>query len=173
MMLLQDSVTKLQPQTLCVVCPRVIINAVCQVWNNIQWTQSHLVRCCKLKYSLINTSIVKSKCFILNVLLLRCFYSHRNILGTNYLFWPFIKPSSEWSPIPYEATIQYVMDKSRKFKKIIRTTHDQLPLPVIPITNCYNALYNLQNGLEFPRNMQNHHINIISRRIYSQNKINP
>jgi len=171
-MMLQDSATKLQPQTLCVGCSCVIIYAVCQVWNNIQWTQSHLVRCCKLKYSLINTSREKSDT-TLNVFLLSCFYLHRNILGTIYLFWPFIKPLSDWSPIHYEATIQYVTDKSRKSKKFIRTTYDQLPLPVTPITKRYNALHNLQNGLEFPRNTQNHHITITSRRIYSRNKINP
>jgi hypothetical protein len=46
-----------------------------------------------------------------------------------------------------------------------RTTHDQLPKPVIPITNRYNALHNLQNDLELPRNIQNHHIkkNILSK----------
>ena len=46
----------------------------------------------------------------------------------------------------------------RKSKKGKRTTHDQLPIPVIPITNRYNALHNLQNDLELPRRMQNRRI---------------
>ena len=49
---------------------------------------------------------------------------------------------------------EIVTDKSRKSN----TTHDQLPIPVIPITNDYNALHKLQNDLESPRNVQNHHI---------------
>jgi len=62
-----------------------------------------------------------------------------------------------------------VTDKPRKSKKVNRTTHDQLPIPVIPITNCYNALHNLQNDLELPGHMQNHHIkkDILTR----QNKV--
>ena len=48
-----------------------------------------------------------------------------------------------------------VTDESRKCNRII---HDQLPIPVIPITNRYNALHNLQNDLELPRSLQNHHI---------------
>ena len=55
-----------------------------------------------------------------------------------------------------------VTDESRKSN---RTTPDQLPIPVIPITNRFNALHNLQNDLELPRNTQNHHIkkNIFSK----------
>jgi len=53
---------------------------------------------------------------------------------------------------------QTVSDKSTKPKKSDRTTHNQLPIPVIPITNRYNALHNLQNDLELPRHIQNHHI---------------
>jgi hypothetical protein len=51
-----------------------------------------------------------------------------------------------------------ITDKPRKPKKVNRTTHDQQLIPVIPTTNRYNALHNLQNDLELPRRMQNHHI---------------
>ena len=50
-----------------------------------------------------------------------------------------------------------VTDKSRKPKRLNRNTHDQFPIPVIPITNRYNSLYNLQNVIEFPSNIPNHH----------------
>jgi len=33
-----------------------------------------------------------------------------------------------------------------------------MPIPVIPITNHYNTLHNLQNDLELPGELQNHHI---------------
>ena len=48
-----------------------------------------------------------------------------------------------------------VTDKYRKSNRIIR---EQLPIPVIPITNRFNALDNLKNDLELPRNIENHHI---------------
>ena len=62
-----------------------------------------------------------------------------------------------------------VTDKPRKSKKFNRRTHAQLRIPVIPITNHYNALHNLQYNLELPRNMQNLHIkkDILSK----QNKV--
>jgi len=50
---------------------------------------------------------------------------------------------------------EVVTDKSRKSN---RTTVEQLPIPVTPITKCFNALHNLQNDLELPSNIQNHHI---------------
>jgi hypothetical protein len=62
-----------------------------------------------------------------------------------------------------------VIDKSRKSN----TTYDQLPIPVIPITNGYNALHKLQNNLESPRNIQSHHImnhHIKKNILLSQNK---
>ena len=33
-----------------------------------------------------------------------------------------------------------------------------MPIPVIPISNRYNALHKLQNDLELPGRLQNHHI---------------
>jgi dTDP-4-amino-4,6-dideoxygalactose transaminase len=48
-----------------------------------------------------------------------------------------------------------VTDKS---SQSIRKLHEQMPIPVIPITNRYNALHNLQNDLEVPGALQNHHI---------------
>ena len=56
------------------------------------------------------------------------------------------KPIKDW---------EIVTDKSRKSN---RTTVEQLPIPVIPIINLFNALHNLQNDLELPSNIQNHHI---------------
>ena len=50
-----------------------------------------------------------------------------------------------------------VMDKSRKIKRLNRNTHDQFPIPVIPITNRYNSLYNLQNDTEFLSDIPNYH----------------
>ena len=50
---------------------------------------------------------------------------------------------------------EIVTDKSRKSSRII---HDQLPIPVIPTTNRYNVLHNLQNDVESPSSPQNHHI---------------
>jgi len=50
---------------------------------------------------------------------------------------------------------EVVTDKSRKSN---RTTAEQLPIPVIPITKRFNALHNLQNDLELPSNIENHHI---------------
>jgi len=44
------------------------------------------------------------KCFIVKVFL----FTER-ILGTNYMFRPFNRPSSGWSFVPYEATIQYAI----------------------------------------------------------------
>ena len=46
-----------------------------------------------------------------------------------------------------------VTDKSRNSSRI---THDQQPIPVIPITNRYHALHNLQNDVESPSNLVNH-----------------
>jgi hypothetical protein len=40
---------------------------------------------------------------------------------------------------------EIVTDKSRKPKKLNRTSLYQLPIPVIPFTNRYHALPNLQN----------------------------
>jgi hypothetical protein len=68
---------------------------------------------------------------------------------------------------------EIVTDKSRKSKKSNRTTHNQLPVPVILITHHYNALPNLQNDRELPRNMQNYPIknNHIKKNVPSkQNK---
>ena len=42
---------------------------------------------------------------------------------------------------------EIVTEESRKSRKSNRITYDQLPIPVIPITNHYNALHNLQNDL--------------------------
>ena len=56
------------------------------------------------------------------------------------------KPNNDW---------EIVTDKSRTSN---RTTLEQLPIPVIPIINLFNALHNLQNDLELPSNIQNHHI---------------
>jgi len=56
------------------------------------------------------------------------------------------KPNNKW---------EIVTDKSRKSN---RKTLEQLPVPVIPITNHFKALHNLQNDLELPSNRQNHHI---------------
>jgi len=56
------------------------------------------------------------------------------------------KPNNDW---------EIVTNKSRKSN---RTTFEQLPIPVIPITNRFKALHNLQNDLELPSNIQNHHI---------------
>jgi len=56
------------------------------------------------------------------------------------------KPINDW---------EIVTDKSRKSNT---TTLEQLPIPVIPITNRFNGLHNLQNDVELPRNTQNHHI---------------
>ena len=50
---------------------------------------------------------------------------------------------------------EIVTDKSRKSNRIIQ---EQLPIPVIPITNRFNALHNLHNDLELPRNIENIHI---------------
>jgi hypothetical protein len=44
-----------------------------------------------------------------------------------------------------------------KHRKYTRVIHDQLPITVIPITNRYNALHNLQNDIELPSNPQNCH----------------
>jgi hypothetical protein len=50
---------------------------------------------------------------------------------------------------------EIVKDKSSKSSRII---HDQQPISVIPITNRYNALHNLQNDVEAPSSPQNHRI---------------
>jgi hypothetical protein len=52
---------------------------------------------------------------------------------------------------------EIVADKSINPKKLNRTSHGQLPIPVIPITNRYSALHNLQNDTELPSNIPNHH----------------
>jgi hypothetical protein len=64
---------------------------------------------------------------------------------------------------------EIVTNKSRKSN---RTTHNQLPIPVKPITNRYSALRNLQNeqnDLELPRNITSHH-NIKKNILLKQNK---
>jgi hypothetical protein len=60
-----------------------------------------------------------------------------------------------------------VTDKSSKPSRILR---EQMPIPVTPVTNRYNALHNLQNDLELPgelhnHSVQNHHIqkNVLSK----------
>jgi len=64
-----------------------------------------------------------------------------------------------------------VTDKSSKPSRILR---EQMPIPVIPITNRYNALHNLQNDLEFPGELQNHYIkNHHIQKMYFRNKIKP
>ena len=55
--------------------------------------------------------------------------------------------SSDW---------KVVTDKSRKPKRLNRISHDQLPIPVIPITNRYNSLHNLQNDAEFSSDIPKH-----------------
>ena len=55
--------------------------------------------------------------------------------------------SSDW---------KVVTNKSRKLRRLNRISHDQLPIPVIPITNRYNSLHNLQNDAEFSSDISNH-----------------
>jgi len=55
-------------------------------------------------------------------------------------------------------TWKIAIDKSRKFKKLNDTSTDQLPIPIIPITNRYHALHNLQNDAELPCIIPNQHI---------------
>jgi hypothetical protein len=49
---------------------------------------------------------------------------------------------------------ELLTDKSRKSNRTV----EQLPIPVISTTKCFNALNTLQNDLELPCNTQNHHI---------------
>jgi hypothetical protein len=55
------------------------------------------------------------------------------------------KLSTSWE------TVNAKPSKSHKVKASIQ---DQLPIPVIPITNRYSALHNLKNNTEFPRHIQ-------------------
>jgi hypothetical protein len=48
-----------------------------------------------------------------------------------------------------------VTNKSSKSSRILC---NQMPIPVIPTSNRYNALHNLQNDLELRGRLQNHHI---------------
>jgi hypothetical protein len=48
---------------------------------------------------------------------------------------------------------EIITNKSSKSNRILR---DQMPIPVIPITNHYNVLHNLKNDLESPGRLQNH-----------------
>jgi hypothetical protein len=74
-----------------------------------------------------------------------------------------VRPSVNRS-IPHVSTNignnwEIVADKSRKsskLKKLNRALHEQLPIPVILITNHYNTLYNLQNNAESPSITLNH-----------------
>jgi hypothetical protein len=50
---------------------------------------------------------------------------------------------------------EIVTDKCSKPSRKLR---EQIPTPVIPITNRYNALHNLQNNPELPGELQNHYI---------------
>ena len=80
-------------------------------------------------------------------------------------------------------TWKTVTDKSRKFKKLNDTPTDQFPIPIIPITNRYHALHNLQNEADLPSIIPNqhtkyHHIKKVTRdrkttcgRIKQQKKI--
>ena len=45
-------------------------------------------------------------------------------------------------------TWEIVTDKSRKPKKLNSTSPDQLPIPIIPITNQYHPLHNIQKDTE-------------------------
>ena len=65
-------------------------------------------------------------------------------------------------------TWEIVADKSRKPKKLNNTSPDQLPIPIIPITNRYHALHNLQNDTELPsiiskQRTKYHHIKKVTR----------
>ena len=57
--------------------------------------------------------------------------------------------------------------KPRKSHKVKAIIQDQLPIPVIPITNRYSALHNLKNNTEFPRHIQFQR----NKRIHSRGKI--
>ena len=51
---------------------------------------------------------------------------------------------------------EIVTDKSSKPNKLNITSHEQLPIPVIPITNRYNVLHNLQYDAELPSTILSH-----------------
>jgi hypothetical protein len=67
------------------------------------------------------------------------------------------KLSTSWE------TVNVKPRKSHKVKSII---HEQLPIPVIPITNRYSVLHNLKNNTEFPRRSSS-----ATKRIRSRGKI--
>jgi hypothetical protein len=68
---------------------------------------------------------------------------------------------------------EIVTDISRKPKKLNRTSHDQLPIPVIPITNRYSTLHTLLNDADLLSNIPNHsnkYQHIKKNAFLSQNK---
>jgi hypothetical protein len=56
------------------------------------------------------------------------------------------KLTNEWEMVTYKSS------------KPSRTLREQMPIPVIPITNRCNALHNLQSNLELPGELQNNYI---------------
>jgi hypothetical protein len=59
---------------------------------------------------------------------------------------------------------EIVTDKSRRPKKLNETSPDQLPIPIIPITNRYHAFRNLQNDTELPSIIPNQRTKITTLR---------
>jgi len=57
----------------------------------------------------------------------------------------------------WSMTMFYGMINIAAVNALVKNTHDQFPIPVIPITNRYNSLYNLQNDTEFLSDIPNYH----------------